>query len=121
MSATADISKVISGLNAAKARKRAAAAKALGKFANHVIGDSQQLTPVDTGALQASGTVGDVEEKGEKLQVVIGHNTNYAAPVHERTQVPHEIGQAKFLATAVKNNAAKMGPYIAGEVAKVKE
>lgn len=121
MSASVDISGFLKGLAEARRRKLAAAKKALGQFANHVIGDSQQLTPVKTGTLKASGIAGDVEEKNGGLEVVIGHNTDYAAAVHERLppKVKHSQGEAKFLESALKKNAPKFESFIGARVKAV--
>jgi hypothetical protein len=118
MSASADISKLLKGLREAKARGVAAAVRGLDVFGEHVIGDSQQLCPVDTGALKASGTTLPAEANGTKLSKTIGHNVNYAAAVHERLDQHHDQGQAKFLETAIRNNAPKMKDFIAAEVKK---
>jgi len=62
--------------------------------------DAVRLTPVDTGRLRASHYV--APPRGPDNEVEIGFGTNYAIPVHERTDVRHEVGQAKFLQTAVQ-------------------
>ena len=116
MSLSDDIRKFQDRLRQAKGQARKAAGRGLLKFANHVIGESQALTPVDTGALAASGTVGELEEAGERMSVTIGHNTTYAAAVHERLDVHHPQGQAKYLETAVRNNIPKAAEFIANEV-----
>lgn len=118
VSASVDINNFLRGLEDAKGKARDAAEKAVEKFAWHVIGDSSQLCPVDTGALAASGTVGDVKVTGEQVTAVIGHNTDYAAAVHERLDVHHPLGQPKFLAKAIENNVPKMAGYVIDEVKK---
>ena len=116
MSLSDDVKRFQANLRQAQGKARAAAKRGLAKFANHVIGESQALCPVDTGTLAASGTVGDLEESGEKLSITIGHNTTYAAAVHERLDVHHPQGQAKYLETAVRNNVPKAAEFIANEV-----
>lgn len=116
MSASADISRLLRGAGQAKARAIAAARRALDVFGEMVVGNAQQLTPVDTGALQASGTTLPAEEKGQKLTKVVGFNTNYAAAVHERLELYHEHGQAKFLETAVRELRPRFQPFIAAKV-----
>jgi hypothetical protein len=52
--------------------------------------------PVDTGRLRASHYV--APPTGSRNPVVqVGVGTKYAIPVHERTEVHHEVGQAKYL------------------------
>lgn len=111
-----DVSKFLSGLGAARAAQLAAARAAVDVFGEQVIGDAQQLTPVKTGALQASGTTEPANVDGEAISKVIGFNTNYAAPVHERLNARHAVGQAKFLETAMTQDAPKLGPFVAARV-----
>lgn len=118
MSAGIDITGILRGIGEAKRRAEAAALRSMDRFGEHVIGDSQQLCPVDTGALQGSGTTLPAELKGGKIEKTIGHNTNYAAAVHERLDQHHEKGQAKFLETAIRNNAPKLGEFVGSEVKK---
>lgn len=114
MSASADISRMMQRLRQADRQVKAKAIARMNQFANHVLGDAQEITPVDTGALQASGTVEPAElEASGNIKAQIGFNTDYAAAVHERLDVQHEApGQAKFLATAIKNNQPKLVPFV---------
>lgn len=114
MSASVDISKLMAGLRKGDAQTRARARQRMEQFAQHVLGDAQQITPVKTGALQASGTAGAVEIEGTgNIKAVLGFNTDYAAAVHERLDVHHEApGQAKFLETAIRNNQTKLAPFV---------
>ena len=72
---------------------------------NRIARDSRRRTPVDRGLLRDSiyvkpPKVGDVA--GE-----IGYSAPYAIFVHERTELRHRVGQAKFLQTAI--NASRKG------------
>src|SRR4051794_9242208 len=108
-----DTSKIIANLKAQGGKAQGAAARAGGKFGLIVNGDAQELAPVDTGALKASATDEPAAISGGKITKVIGFNVNYAAAVHERLDVKHAQGEAKYLYTAMKVNQPKMGPYIA--------
>jgi hypothetical protein len=110
MSASVDIRKLLAGLGKAKVAKLNAALRAVNIFGEHVIGDAQQLTPVDTGALQASGTTLPAELGAGGITKLIGFNTNYAAAVHERLDVAHgghNKRQQAELAAAKANHAKK--------------
>lgn len=111
-----DISQHLAALKNASQAQRAAALLAVDQFGEHVIGDAQQLTPVLTGALQASGTTEPAKSGGEGIEKTIGFNTNYAAAVHEKLNARHAVGQAKFLEEAMKQNSSKFGPFVAGRV-----
>jgi hypothetical protein len=113
----ADVSKFLQGLGAARAAQLGAAARAVGQFAAHTVGDAQEICPKKTGALKASGTWTDPEVDGEKISLEVGFNTNYAAAVHERLNAHHEApGQAKYLETAMKADTPQFAPFVAAKV-----
>lgn len=111
-----DMSKLIEGCKAAHDKGIEAATVGVSKFAQHVIGDSQQLTPVDEGHLKGSGIALPAEVNGTMIEAEMGHNTNYAAAVHEVLTAKHKEGQAKYLETAMRNNQPKMIPFVASFV-----
>lgn len=116
MSASADISKMMQRLQQADRQVKAKAIARMNQFAEHVLGDAQQITPVETGALQASGTVQPAELEGSgNIKAEIGFNTDYAAAVHEipPDRAAHEApGQWKYLETAIKKNQSKLVPFV---------
>ncbi len=69
--------------------------------------DSQSLTPVDTGALR-SNVSSDVKKFGKILVGIVSYFMKYAVYVHERTDLRHTVGKAKFLETAVFNMSNNM-------------
>jgi len=71
----------------------AAVKEALIEEAMEIFAKSQKQVPVDTGRLRDSGIVGE----GQHGDVTIAYGTDYALPVHERTEVKHTVGKAKFL------------------------
>jgi hypothetical protein len=119
VSASTNIADFINALGEKKEAAQHAAVRALDQFGEHVLGDAQQLAPVDTGFLKASGTSKPAEESGGKVTKVIGFNASYALAVHERLDLHHDQGQAKYLETAVRNNASKLEPFVIDEVKKV--
>ncbi len=72
-------------------------APALYQRANLIMTEAKRLTPVDTGALRASGHVDEPSVKGAEISVALGFNTPYAIPVHENLTARHPVGQAKYL------------------------
>ena len=58
--------------------------------------ESQEEVPVDTGRLRSSGGVVLRGSKREP-EVIVFYGTNYALPVHQRVEVPHATGKARFL------------------------
>lgn len=116
MSAGVDITQVLKGLQEFDQRVMTAAVGGVDAFGEHVIGDGQELAPVDTGDLKASGTTLPAEVEGNNIRKTIGFNTDYAAAVHERLDVHHEEGEAKYLETALRNNAPKFPEFVANHV-----
>lgn len=117
MSASADISGFLSGLGEAQRVAVKAVVAAVDVFGEHVIGDSQQLTPVDTGFLAASHTTEPAKLEGDGVSKLLGANADYAAAVHERLDQKHTQGGAKYLTNALKANEGKFGPFVGGRVA----
>lgn len=93
------------------------AARALDKEANAILARSQRLVPVKTGRLQRSGRRLKVRvgRKGASVKIKYGRKSvPYATAVHQRTDVNHPQGQAKYLEDAVKARTRGMGGRIAG-------
>ena len=86
--------------------------EALEEEADKILAMAQTLTPVDTGRLKESGRVIKPRRDATKTKfeyVIIfggiqvrGLFIDYALEVHERTDVPHRVGQAKYLSTAFR-------------------
>jgi hypothetical protein len=125
MSATSDISQLLAGLGAFKDKGIKAAVQGLNNWGEKALANAQEICPVETGALQASGTATPAELKGDVIEKTIGFNTDYAAARHERPP-EHDAGtrqnprgQWKFLETAI-NEMPPLGGYIAKQVEGVK-
>lgn len=65
------------------------------------IADAKQQVPVDTGRLRNTGFVMPPEVANGRIQVRLGFATKYALAVHERTEVKHPVGKAKYLTDAL--------------------
>ena len=90
-----------------------ATVRGLLKAGLHLQRVSQQLVPVDTGALKNSAFT---RQEGD--DVTVGYTQAYALPVHERTYVNHPIGQAKFLEQPLRTEEAEMKRIIKQEAKK---
>ena len=106
--------------------------------ARTIAGRSQQLVPIDTGALMGSMRVEKVEydksvdrqrsrRTGRFRAGPPGARVRYGSPkvhyavyVHERLDVHHKRGQAKYLEQAVKENQAKVAPGMARAMRRIK-
>lgn len=93
----------------AKADAKAGALRALEKGANSVLDESQRLVPVSPwargGYLKSTGKA-DVDEGA--LRAAVSYDSpggdHLAIYAHERMDVSHETGQAKFLEQALNSN-----------------
>lgn len=111
-----------------------AVARAMFEFAGEIQTQSELLVPNDTGELQSRSFVEGpmLSKDGSEYLVVVGYEKHgartgkknedaignfYAVPVHERMNVNHPNGQAKYLEQPYKEMADKFLPYLA-EAAK---
>lgn len=105
-------------------RYHAALVRGLEKFCAHVLGEAQQLCPVETGALKSSDAQDPPVSTVQEISITFGFNTEYAAAVHEVLEskrgnpINHPQGQAKFLETAMQANATLMIQFIEAELAR---
>jgi len=75
--------------------------------------EAKKRTPVDTGALRASGHVQGPEEIGDTMIVKLvfgGPSADYAMDVHENLDAYHRVGQAKYLESVILE---RKGTYVA--------
>lgn len=81
-------------------RAREAAARILFQEGERIMAVAKGQTPVDTGALRASGQVSLPTVEGSTVSVELGFgnsSVNYAVFVHENLQAKHPVGKAKYL------------------------
>jgi hypothetical protein len=110
-----EIANFINGLRQYRDRTIALAILGVDQFGEWLIGRSQRLTPVKTGAMQASATTEPARLEGTFIVKRIGYNTSYSAAVHENLSAHHDIGQAKFLEVPMRED----GPRFSGFVGNV--
>lgn len=92
------------------------AANALEAEAEIEMTEAKRRTPVDTGALRASGHVGRAKRDAGEITVRLsfgGPSAPYAVYVHENLEAYHPTGQAKFL----EGTLAESAPHLASRVA----
>lgn len=97
-----DIRIDIAGLNLAQLERRVAevAPEAVGAGMEHIRGASAPLVPVETGRLVGSAAV---HVDGD--QASLTYDGPYARYQHERLDLRHEHGQAKFLEQPIATDA----------------
>ena len=92
------------------------AAQAINEEAQIAFEKSQDLVPVDTGVLRASGVLETAAIQGDKIVVEMGYGgaaKEYALIVHERLDVNHASPtQAKYLEQPALEAQATLGPRI---------
>ncbi|MDT0306128.1 hypothetical protein RM780_04015 [Streptomyces sp. DSM 44917] len=93
---------------------RDAAARGLQHGAEHVLGESNTVVPLDEAALQRSG-VATVDDRD--LRAAVSYDTPYAVPQHERLDYEHAPGRkAKFLEDALNENRAEVADLVAAQI-----
>ncbi len=78
--------------------------------------EAKKRTPVDTGALRASGHVTGPDRKGRDVEVRLsfgGPAVQYAVEVHENLEAWHRVGQAKYLESVLNESASHMANRVA--------
>ena len=93
------------------------AARALEAEAEIEMTEAKRRTPVDTGALRASGHVKPARRHGREISVTLafgGPAAPYAVYVHEDLDAYHPTGEAKFLERTINESA----PHMAARVAR---
>ncbi len=65
------------------------------------------------GAILREITALAAKVKNPNVRLVVGYEAEYAVWVHERLDVYHENGQAKFLEQPARQFAAALGKYVA--------
>ena len=116
----------LTGTNQMRARLLALASRmpaevgaALYAEAEILMGEAKDRTPVDTGALKASGLVTLPEIHGREIAVDLafgGASAPYAVYVHEDLRAHHTVGQAKFLESVLLERGPDLAERIADRV-----
>lgn len=110
------------GLNGLANETRQAFARALYEFAHtYVLTPAQERTPVDYGTLKGSGLVDQPKINADSIIVEVGFGgaaAHYAIYVHEDLDAKHEVGQAKFLSSAMDEAAGKFTDVVGAYVAR---
>lgn len=98
---------VLKALQAAGRDMERAVAGSMYAEGQAIMAESVRQVPVDTGRLRASAYVSSPRDGASGPEVTLGYGTSYALPVHERTEIPHKVGKAKYLEDPM--NAARAG------------
>lgn len=95
---------------------RQQAANALWSEGHAVMALAKSYTPVDKGRLRSTGHVDPPKYDTNGVEVILGFGTKYAIYVHERTELAHKVGRAKFLQTALEERSVGMGSRLAARI-----
>lgn len=97
-----------------KAEMRKAAIKGLNLAGEHLLGESQNLVPLEEGTLERSGTV-VVDE--DALSATVVYDTRYAVRQHEDMTYQHAPGRsAKYLEKPMATERDTMQDLIAAQL-----
>jgi len=120
------VSEVVSALTKKNSCVAERLKRALTNAAGEVIAESTKITPIKTGELRSRTFIDSPKvSNNSTMDIAFGYEKNgqtfdnlYSVYVHERTELHHPVGQAKFLETAFKNFQGEMLQYLANEVRK---
>lgn len=105
-------------LDPIKARMLAAAAGALGRIGDDLLGQGQRDAPIEEGTLRGSGT-SELRVGAREVEVEVSFNTVYAARQHEELAWRHpKGGKAKYLEDPLKASAARYEATLAAAVGR---
>jgi hypothetical protein len=90
---------------------RDAAAQALRAEVEATLAEATTRVPVDTGELRDSGVI-----VGEGMSLSIAYTARHALPVHERVEVRHLIGEAKWLERTMDERSGGMAARMGSDV-----
>lgn len=111
----AGVKEVINRLYTVKGETAEAMERALLKAGLFLQKKSQEVVPVDTGALRASAFT-QLMGKGFKASVVVGYTMFYAIYVHENLEARHKPGKiAKYLEKPARQYRLQMIKIIRDE------
>lgn len=54
----------------------------------------------------------DLARKGQSVRLTVGYRAPYATFVHERVDIPHRVGQAKYLETPLRAASAELANMV---------
>lgn len=77
---------------------------------------SMRRTPVETGNLRAAHYVTEPVIHGSIITVEVGNTAEYARHVHERLDLNHAVGEAKFLERTLNERVPVFTQKIAAEI-----
>jgi len=109
-----DIDELVDDFEDAGDEIRKGASRGVEKFSRKVEAQAVEWTPFEYGTLQQSART---DEEGE-LSYTVSFNTHYAIYVHERTELEHDQGRAKYLEEAMKAKRGDFESTVVGEVKK---
>ncbi len=101
----------------AKAVVHAGAADGLHDAANDLFDETQRAVPVLTGALKASGNL-DVDSSTLHAEITYGEGLprDYAGIIHEKLEIHHDQGSAKYLENPTVAAARRFDATIAASI-----
>ena len=118
VSVTFNSSKVSARLLALANTFPQAAAVALNEVAEVTMTDAKERTPVQYGRLKASGNVATyATTRSLRARLVFG--TEYCVWVHERLELRHKVGEAKFLERAMSKTALTFAADIKAKIMQI--
>lgn len=94
----------------------AAVVRALGGWAELVMSESNAEAPKDTGYMLSTSYIDQPEVISGQISMGMGYRADYAIYPHERLELHHPVGKAKFLEDPMNRNAPKLLAEVSKEI-----
>ena len=108
-------SKFIPGKDA-KAAIRSGSRRGVALAAEHLLGESRKIVPIETGVLERSMRA-STTANGSEVTGAVSADTPYAVAQHENTHYRHKKGRrAKYLETPLNASKGKVNDIIAAAI-----
>lgn len=109
---------LLANLTALEAKVKAGALQGVTLAAEHVLGESTKVVPIEEGTLSASGKT-DAQMDGDVAVGAVSYDTPYAARQHEEMGWRHDAGRtAKYLERPLGEAGKVVGKIYAEAVKK---
>lgn len=126
------VEQVIRNLSIAQDVIRRAVGDALQAEGELILEEAKNQCPTETGALRNSAFITPPVQDPKEIRVICGFGTDavvnpktdtptkqYAVPVHERLDVDHPTGKAKFLEDPAHAASSRLGERVASRVSRL--
>ena len=93
-----------------------AVVRAIRNWAEPMMAESNAEAPKDTGYMVSTSYIEQPEVSNGQISAEMGYRADYAIYPHERLELHHPVGKAKFLEDPMNRNAPKLLTDVSKEI-----